>query len=367
MKIGIDASRLRLGMTGAGRYAAGILGPLDAVMPDSSFVLYARRECSVALPSERWTVRYDRHPMWSRLPVTFWIHYRLGALVKPDALDILWTPNTLIPRDITGRIPCVTSVLDFNHLLVPKTLPPITRFAHRAWMDADAQRATRTVAISQGTSLRMQDHLGRPADAIAFPAASEMPRAPGLDETAEILAALGVSRPFLLTVGTRAPRKNLENVVKAVVLLKSQGRLANHQLVMAGPEAWDRRNRTVERIGGAGWLKPLGYVDDRTLAVLYSYADALVFPSLYEGFGMPVVEARAMGCRVVTTDLPELHEAGGPDATYVEPTPEGIAAGLEDAISGPAPSPCTLKHDWHDAALVMATVFREVQRNASQG
>lgn len=74
---------------------------------------------------------------------------------------------------------------------------------------------------------------------------------------------------------------------------------------------------------------------------------------------MPVVEARAMGCRVVTTDIPELHEAGGADATYVEPTPEGIATGLEDALSRPAPLPHRLEHDWNDAATAMVKVLRD--------
>ncbi|TAN06156.1 MAG: glycosyltransferase family 1 protein [Rhodanobacteraceae bacterium] len=364
MKIGIDASRMRAGMTGAGRYAAGILNPLNNAMQDSTFVLYARRDCSIALPSKRWSVRCDRHPIWSQLPVTFWIHYRLGSLVTEDDLDVLWTPNTLIPRGAIGNLACVTSVLDFNHLLVPKTLPPITRFAHRRWMDTDVRRAELTVAISEGTSIRMQQYLGRRADAIAFPAVPEMPKVPVSDNADKILAALNVTEPFLLTVGTRAPRKNLQSAVKAIALVKSRGGLGSHQLVIAGPEAWNKRNRAIERVSGAHWIKPLGFVDDLSLAVLYSRADALVFPSLYEGFGMPVVEARAMGCRVITTDIPELREAGGDDTTYVEPTPEGIAAGLMDALSRPAPPVRILKHNWDDAADVMATMFRQVVTTA---
>lgn len=361
MKIGIDASRLHAGATGVGRYTEGIFAPLDKALPDSTFVLYARRDCNVGLPSDRWSIRCDRHLVWSRLPITYWIHYRLGDLVRADDLDVLWTPNTLVPKDVTRFVPCVTTVLDFRHVLDPENLPPITRRAHQKWFDADVRQATRVVAISEGTSVRMQALLGRRADAVALPAVPVLPRMRDRAQAMHALAALGVRQPFLLTVG-RSPCKNLASVIKAVAMFKAQGRLMSHQLVMVGAEAWTSRNHRAERLNGFEWIKPMGYVDDASLAALYSLAEALVFPSFYEGFGIPVAEARAVGCRVVTTDSPELREAGGTQATYVKPTPEGIAMGLEVALSRPSPQPSRLEHDWDDAAKVMATEFRSVVR-----
>lgn len=365
IKVGIDASRVRDGMTGAGRYAAGIFAPLDVAMPDAQFILYTRGNGAISLPSGRWRVRRDPHQVWRRLPLTFWIHFRLAYLVNTDEPDVFWAPNTLTPKGLHASIPCVTSVLDFNHVLVPETLPPTTRIASRRWMDANVKAAAKNVAISKGTAQRMFDLLGRRADAIAYPAVPPMP--PPLEEAAavRILSEFGILRPFLLTVGTRAPRKNLASAVAAMEMLRHRGCLLDHQLVMAGPEAWDRGGRSIERKKGRDWIKPLGFVDDRVLAALYAAAEALVFPSLYEGFGMPVIEARAVGCRVVTTDSPELREAGGGDATYVNPTPEGIAAGLDAALSRPPPPPCRLAHDWDEAAQVMAAVFRSAMSGIS--
>jgi glycosyltransferase involved in cell wall biosynthesis len=359
MKIGIDASRLRAEATGVGRYTEGILAALDKVMPQSTFVLYARRECGFVPPSARWSVLCDRHPIWSRIPIVYWIRYRLKILARSNDIDLFWAPNTFIPKGMANIVPCVTTVLDFRHELEPENLPPITRHAHRKWFDGDVRSAARVVAISEGTSMRMQNLLGRKADAIALPAVSVLPTVGDRSDAALALAALGVKQPFLLTVGG-SPCKNLVGAADAVAMMKARGSLVDHQLVMVGAGAWGRRDRFKKRKNVNKWIKRLGYVDDSTLAALYSLADALVFPSFYEGFGMPVFEARAMGCRVVTTDSPELREAGGTDATYVKPTAEGIVCGLEDALSRTPPPVRKLEHNWIDAAEVMAAVFYSV-------
>lgn len=361
IKIGIDASRIHDGMTGVGRYAAGMLPALDAAMPEAQFILYARNRFAARLPSGRWSVVNDTHPFWSRVPVTRWMHGRLGALVARDPIDVFWSPNTFIPRG--ARVSCVLTVHDFNHVFVPETLPPLTRYAYRKWMNADILAADANVANSRGTAQRMFDLLGRRPDAIAYPAVSTSPLAGDDIRASALLHEAGVSRPYLLTVGTRAPRKNLASVVAAVEQLRDAGQLLDHQLVMAGPEAWDRGGRKIER--GHDWVRPLGFVSDALLSTLYANAEALVFPSLYEGFGMPVIEARSHGCRVVTTDSPELREAGGEDAIYTDTTPAGIATGIRTALSRPRPSPWQVEHSWESAAEVMASVFRGLAASRS--
>jgi len=357
MKIGIDASRLRARATGVARYTEGILAALDEVIPDATFVLYARQQCSFVEPSTRWVIRCDRHPIWSRMPVPYWIRHRIGSLAQLDAIDVFWTPNTILPEGLPNSVPCVMTVHDFRHVLEPENLSPIIRHAYRKWVEGDVRRVTRVVTNSEGTSDRMQSLLGRSADAVALPAVPLLPIVKDNADAARSLLTLGVRRPFLLTVGG-SPCKNLGSVVDAVAMAKARGELPDHQVVMVGRETQRMRFGTRKRARAISWMRPLGYVDDATLAALYSLADALVFPSSYEGFGMPVYEARAMGCRVITTESPELREAGGDDATYVVPTPEGIASGLESALSRPPPRPSTLKHDWSDAAEVMAKVFQ---------
>lgn len=326
-------------------------------MPDATFVLYARRDCSFVPPSSRWSIRCDKHSIFSRLPVPYWIRYRAVTLVKLDSIDVFWTPNTIIPAGLSDVVPCVITVHDFRHVLEPGNLPPIIRHAYRKWVGGDVRCAAKVVTNSAGTSVRMQALLGRSADAVALPSVPSLPATTDSVSASKMLLALGIRQPFLLTVGS-SPCKNLGKVVDAVGLLKAQGRLPDHHVVMVGKETWSTRRAEAARSQAIDWVRPLGYVDDTTMAALYSLADALVFPSSYEGFGMPVYEARSMGCRVVTTDSPELREAGGTDATYVDPTPEGIAIGLESALSRAPPRMHRLEHDWGDAAEAMATVFR---------
>ena len=364
MKVGIDASRLRKKMTGIGRYTEGILARLERELPEATFVLYARRECIFVLPSSRWSVCCDTHPVLSRLPTTLWIHYRLGSFAKKDGLDVFWAANTLAPRKAGGFVPYVTTVHDLIHLLVPETLSRHMRFAYRRWFRTDVLGATRIVAISQGTSARLEQHLGRGADAIVLPAVPLLPLNRGLIE--EVLAERGVRRPFLLTVGAPAPRKNLSSVVAAVGLLKSRGKLADYELVMAGAE---RRDKTGDPDGlpdSEPWIRPIGYVDDATLANLYASAEVFVFPSLYEGYGMPVAEARSLGCRVVTTDSPELREAGDSWVVYVAPTLEGVASGLEIALSQPRPPSRVPGHDWEGASRIMALMLGQAASHRKQ-
>ncbi|MHB0921336.1 MAG: glycosyltransferase family 4 protein [Thiomonas delicata] len=356
IKVGIDVSRVRGGMTGVGRYAAGVLSALDAAMPEARFVLYAYRDTSFVPSSSRWHIVQDKHPFWSRMPVTQWMHSRLGALIAQDPVDVFWSPNTFVPAG--ACVPCVLTVYDFNHVIVPETLPPVTRYAYRKWMNGDILAADANVSISHGTAQRMFELLGRRPDAIAYPAVTVQSTISDDGKMAQLIDRVGVRKPYLLTVGTRAPRKNLAGAVAAMEQLRAAGLFLNHQLVMAGPEAWDRGGRDVER--GRDWIRTLGFVDDELLAVLYANAEALVFPSLYEGFGMPVIEARAHGCRVVTTDSPELREAGGDDAIYTDTTSEGIAVGIRTALSRPRPLPRQIEHRWQDAAEQMASVFRKL-------
>ncbi|MHB8309128.1 glycosyltransferase family 4 protein [Metallibacterium sp.] len=366
MKIGIDASRLRAGSTGVGRYTEGILGPLDSILPDADFVLFAKRDCNVMLPSHRWSIICDTHPVWSRLPTMIWIRYRLGSLMRSKRVDVFWATNTLAPRRTADKLPYVTTVLDFRHVIYPKDMPPITRIAHQMWFDSSVRGANYVVAISDGTSERMRTIIGQPADAVARPAASSLPTIANQANAKSALAALGIQQPFLITVG-RSPCKNIASAVRAVDMMKARGQLAGFQLVMVGAENWGSHKRFNKSSGKSDWIKPIGRVDDITLSALYSHSEALLFPSFYEGFGMPVFEARAMGCRVVATDSPELREAGGEDATYVQPTPEGIAAGLEMALSLSRPNPASsLGHDWVDAAKIMAGLLQSAAAKAKR-
>jgi glycosyltransferase involved in cell wall biosynthesis len=360
MRIGIDASRLRAGMSGIGRYIYNILQPLNEVLPEATFILYTRADFGGTLPSDRWSLRRDNHPLWSRLPTLYWTRYRLGALACRDRLDGFWATNTLLPNGMRS-VPCVATFYDLNQILAPETMTLLTRWAYRRWFAQAVKDAACRVAISQGTSSRLEGVFGCFADAVARPAVPKLAPLPTKDEAEQLIGKVGIRQPYILTVGTLEPRKNLMTVVSAVTRLKSEGKLVDHQLAMVGARGWGTALHRKDG-GHEAWLSVPGYVDDKTLVALYMLADVFVFPSLYEGYGIPVGEAVAYGCRTVATEMPELREAGGEEVTYIQPTLEGVTQGIELALAMPKPQPRHAAHDWKDAAMVMADTFRAIAR-----
>lgn len=150
-----------------------------------------------------------------------------------------------------------------------------------------------------------------------------------------------------------------------MVALRREGLIGSRKLVLAGGSGW-KDAEIAAGISSAGeCIKELGYVPDQDLAALYSGADAFVFPSLYEGFGMPVLEARACGARVIASDLPELREAGGAEGVYVPPTYEGIREGILRALAMPPPPAIDVTQDrWERGAASLAEVFHDLTRGA---
>lgn len=351
LRIGVDARCLTGNITGIGRYVREILLCLSELLPSAEWMLYARRPMELKWPTDRWHVVIDSHPLWRQLPGLIWVKARLGALAKQDDLSTFWAAGTLTP---SVEVPVVSTVYDLNHVLVPETMTAVNRFAYRRWFADDVSSAALVVAISQGTAARLSELVGRSVDGIALPGS----RWAGMNTNS--LGERPVDEPYVLSVATREPRKNLNSLVVAFAKLKAQGLLPRHALVLAGAAGWGGRLETLHGTRPE-WLRELGYVPDERMAALFAHADILVQPSHYEGFGMPAAEAASFGTRVVATDIPELREAAGSSGIFTKPDSDSLAQGMLSALATPKPMPLP-GTSWRDAADVMAQMFI----NASQ-
>jgi glycosyltransferase involved in cell wall biosynthesis len=362
LRIGMDGDALRIPLSGVGHYIFNLCKELDVLLPEASFIVYSRLPAAaLQLPSPRWQLRSEPVAAFRRLPSFLWLKTRCRAMCKSDGVDVFWAGRTLHPR-LDGAIRTVCTVHDLNHLVVPDTMQFQSRWSSRLFFRGDILTAHCVLTNSYGTADRIRAMIGAEVSDVVQPGVMTHFRPPESTREVEIpekLSRLGVKRPYLLSVATTEPRKNLNVVLRAYIDLKREGNLREHQLVLAGPSGWKNRElkQRLEETRAHG-LVLAGYVSDEMMPSLYAAAEALVFPSLYEGFGMPVLEARACGTRVIATDIPELREAGDEYVVYVQPTLDGIKSGILRAIDLPKPPPATGR-TWREGASILARALRQ--------
>jgi glycosyltransferase involved in cell wall biosynthesis len=354
-RIGIDGRVLGPRPKGIARYIWELCKSLDEVLPDARFFVYSPRPI-VPMPSisPRWAWRCDLSGACARIPNSLWAVSRLGYLAERDHLDVFWGGTGLLPLACL-RTRTVLTVHDFVYKIAPETTSARARWAMRMLFGASSRRADHVVCNSMGTARKFENAFSKKVSEVVRPGLTESIR-PAADAH-KLLNRHSVERPYLLSVGTLEPRKGLQRLVPAFLSLLADGHLKDKSLVIAGDRGW-KDDPIARLVRSSDRIHPLGFVDDDLLSALYTGADAFVFPSSYEGFGMPVLEARACGTRVVTTDIPELREAGGEDPIYIPATVEGIREGILRALRRECPKPLNRsEYSWAKSAAVFAGVL----------
>lgn len=228
-------------------------------------------------------------------------------------IDVFHSWDWLQPPD--KNVPLVSTIHDLAILKYPESAhPEITAQHQKAW-EVLKKKQARIIAVSAATKKDIVQLLGYPSYLIdvvheALPREVREVSMALTEELYESLkTALGLTKPYLLFVGTREPRKNLVTLIEAWKPLRSQ-----LDLIIAGSQGWDESEKN--NIPG---LRFLGKVNDQELSVLYAEAEAFVYPSLYEGFGLPILEAFHHGTPVITSNTSAMLEVAGNAAEFIEP------------------------------------------------
>jgi glycosyltransferase involved in cell wall biosynthesis len=333
MSIGIDGRPLQGKVTGMGRYVIELCRELDTLLPNAKFFIYSQYPIELPVLSERWVTRVESSRVGAYLKSAIWLKTYAGLMCQKDRLDYFWASATLLPRLPIG-VRTICTVYDLNHLIVPDTMAVPTLWSSKLFFKRDVLMADAVTSISDGTSKRLLERLGIKTDAVVRPAASSLYCRQDLAAVHNVLLSYDVNTPYLLSVATWEPRKNLELLITTFKKMKADGHIPFHKLVLVGGNGWkDEKLRSLISGDISGDVVPLGYVPEHDLPALYAGSDVFVFPSIYEGFGMPVLEAQFCGAQVVTTDIPELREAGGPGSVYITPDEQGIRNGILLALS----------------------------------
>ncbi len=240
---------------------------------------------------------------------------------------IYWEPNYLL---LPIANPALATVHDLSHLRFPE-YHPRARLAELRRLPDSLRRARKVATVSEFTRRELADFFQMEPASIALvpPAVSPLFRRHGERETAAARGRYGLPRQFVLHVGTIEPRKNLPRLLRAFCGLPAELR-RRYKLVLAGGEGWHGREFADALAGvDARDVMPLGYVRREHLPALFSAATLLAYPSLYEGFGMPVLEAMASGTAVLAADAASLPEVAAGAAHLVDPlSSEDMRLGL---------------------------------------
>lgn len=335
MRIAVDATSVPLRPAGAGVYAIELLRALAAREGRrDGYAVFARGAWADEIAPGRRDWRIERVAARSRPERTAWEQLRLPGRLSALGIDVLHSTHHTLPlrlraRTGGGRTKRVVTVHDVTFLRIPQRYP----LARRLYMEASTRLAVRVADAIIVPSRAVRDDVLRmlsvPDGRVHVVYEAAAPRFT-LDAAAR---GAGVDAPYILSVGSLEPGKNRGRLIRALRALRAEG--LPQRLVIAGQPAWKYHDdyALVRELGMTDAVTFLGYVPDERLPALYAGADAFAGPSLYEGFGLPVLEAMACGVPVVTSATGATAEVAGDAAVLVDPlSMTSIADGLRSVL-----------------------------------
>ncbi len=371
MRVGIDIGPIAGARTGVGNYCLSLLTHLLALGNDDRYWGFSSGRARV-IGGLRGLAGYRHIPVPTRALYAVWSTLGIPAVdTLLGGVEVYHATNFFLPPARRARR--VLTIHDLAFLALPETCSPKIAGPFSRGIRRFATQADAILADSASTARDVVEILQVPPEKVtaaplaADPAFQPVPK----DEAARRVAdGYGLTGPYLLFVGTLEPRKNLPTLLRALALLRSD---MPHRLCLAGPEGWNsaevfdtlRALRLEDRV-----FRP-GFVAQADLPALYSAADAFVFPSLYEGFGLPVLEALSCGCPVVTANNSSLPEVTGDaaltcDARDATALAQSIRRILEDAALRESLVTRGLAHaktfSWRRCAETTAGVYARVVR-----
>jgi len=329
MRIGIDVSLAIGERAGVGFYTACLIEALAELDRSNEYVLYPffyhvfdPRFKELTAPAPNFSVRFDRFPeewvkyLWFRSGIPR--HWLIGNV------DVLHSTTYCCPRRHFGKL--VMTIYDISFLHYPEHHTEANRIHCLKGTLEGATLSDRIIAISEHAKRDLVEYLNIPEERIIVtPLAARgafKPRPPDAVR-AYTLDRWGLQSPYLLSVGTLEPRKNIGRLVRAFCALPAEVR-NSYQLVIAGGKGWLSSDiyRMAIDLGAESRIRFLGYVPEPDLPWLYCGATCFIYPSLYEGFGLPPLEAMASGVPVVTSNASSMPEVVGSSGLMIDPVSE---------------------------------------------
>ncbi len=375
MRIGIDASCLPPFVAGAGRYICGLVSALSDYDSTNEYFLFTKQRDLRLF--EHLGSNFTKIPLpnFDRPKRIAWQLFEPRKLAKRFQLDVWHAPHYILPKGLKD-VHLVVTFHDMTFFLFPEFYNPTRRwFFQRIIADA-ARRADTIVAVSKTTKHDVQSLFSHLSDRVVHVysgTGNGFNSARTRKASTRIMPELQIDNDFILFVGTLERRKNVPLLVKAFAPLVENG-YADLRLVLAGQRenAYPEILSVIKSLGVTNQVILTGYLSEEDLPALYSAASLFVYPSHYEGFGFPVLEAMACGTPVLTSDNSAMKEVAGLDEIQLSPCHEALwTAKIEQILKDPASRQRFVEHGlarakeltWDKTARQMVDIYR----NGSNG
>lgn len=374
-RIGVLTYGLDRAPTGIGRYTIELL---------RAFAKFPERPEIVLLTTERLDraellESFEHHPLpGCRLLPALLTYGNLAVsfAARRYRLDLVHDPNGIAPfLGPSGGARRVVTIHDACAYVHPKEHNRLDNWRYRVLLPRAARNANLVLTDSAHSQQDLARYLGvspTRSRVVACGVSSRFRPVPAGEERRAVLACYGISEPYILYVGAVNARKNIVRLLEAYARLRL--RFPRISLVVAGKRQWQTAeiDRAFGQLTRQGQIHFIGYVNDSDLPALYSAAEVFVFPSLYEGFGLPVLEAMACGTPVIASRSSSIPEVVGDAAILVDPIDvDSIAAGIERALCDPAMAATLRSHgvararafSWERAARETLELYQRVLNN----
>ncbi len=322
MRIAFSARGLNISSGGARQFIKSLIPALaECRGVDGLFVFYSREQFRGLAPGCREIVMDSNRKMW-------WDFALFPRMLRRLKIDAAIFPKNVVPF-FTG---CANYVVvhDLAYFMPElDAYPRVDTLYMRAFLPQSVRRAAGVFAVSENTKRDIIHYMGCDPAKITVTYEAADPSYRRLDDPNTLRTATEkyhLPARFVLYTGSLSPRKNLVRLLQAFALTSNK---VPHKLVLTGSKSWKDRAvyETIESLNLWGRIEQVGYVEEADMPALYNLASAYVYPSLYEGFGLPVLEAMQCGCPVVASNASSIPEVAGDAALLVDPRDAGALAG----------------------------------------
>jgi glycosyltransferase involved in cell wall biosynthesis len=345
MHIGINAQLLSFSQNyrngGVSRYIRFLLKELANRPGAHEYTVFVNgREVVEKLSAQHPQLTYVPAPWSESQPAAriAWEQLTLPALIRQRHIDVLHSPVNVLPILLPQHCAGVVTLHDLAFLRFPDILTRSKRLYHRAFTVRSIRRATMVITVSDSTRQDAIELVGVPGEQVqtVYPCIdARFSNVPKDEELQSFREKHDLTSGYILYLGTLEPRKNITTLIEAYAQLRKTHAIGE-KLVLAGGKGWlyDAIFERVQQLGLTSEVLFAGYVEDSEQALWYRAASVFVYPSLYEGFGVPVAEALACGTPVVTSNVSSLPEAGADVAICIDPHDvEVMTASIHTALT----------------------------------